>query len=84
MNFKKIGKNILAFLLGGVAGVVVSAIYVLKLWLPSSAPDIGLGVIALIPAVLIIYGFFGFFVGGIFGIATYQVARRIKNTCAKS
>jgi len=75
---KKAGKNFLAFVLGGLVGIILSIIYTIKLWVPSHAPSVGLGIIALLPAMLILFGILGLVIGGFCGIIIYQVIKRVR------
>jgi|ETNmetMinimDraft_2_1059921.scaffolds.fasta_scaffold02640_2 hypothetical protein len=76
---KNIGINLLAFLSGGIIGLVISFLYAIYIVLPSLPSSVGLGIIALIPALLIIYGLIGIFIGGILGIILYHIRKRKKN-----
>lgn len=74
-SLKKIGKNLLAALIGAFFGVIISTIYLFKIWLPLNVGKVGLGIIALIPVVLILFAIFGIFVGGVCGIFVYHTFR---------
>ncbi|MFH1455973.1 MAG: hypothetical protein ABIF40_03420 [archaeon] len=82
MNFKKIlitfGKNFLAFILGGIIGIILTFIYTFAIWLPINGPEIGLAIIALILPVLILFGGLGFVIGGILGIIIYQIIKYLR------
>ena len=76
---KKFGKNLLAGLGGAIIGVIVFIIYLFKIWLPANAEKIGLGIIALIPFMLILFSVLGIVIGGISGIVIYQIIKSLRN-----
>ena len=75
---KKFGKNLLAGLIGAVMGVIIFVIYLFKFWLPANAEKMGLGIIAFIPIMLILFSVMGIFIGGISGIVIYHIIRSFR------
>jgi ABC-type amino acid transport system permease subunit len=75
---KIIGKNLLASIYGALIGIVVSIVYLTKIWMPQKAPDIGLAIIALLPVLLILFAFIGMVGGGIVGIISFQIYKKYK------
>jgi len=69
MKFKK---NILAFAIGSLVGIISILIYIKISWLPSKSSEIGLGIVGLFPIALIIFIFLGIIIGGSLGIIVYQ------------
>jgi len=72
---KKIGRNLGIGFLGGVIGVLISIIYTLTIWLPINADKIGLGIIAVLPVMILLFSVMGFIVGLILGITVYQIIK---------
>ena len=75
---KKISKNLLAGLGGAIIGVIIFIVYLLKIWLPANAEKIGLGIIALIPVMFILFSIMGTFMGGISGIVIYHIVKSLR------
>tara|TARA_Y100000034_G_C6795683_1_gene356606 strand:- start:591 stop:887 length:297 start_codon:yes stop_codon:yes gene_type:complete len=71
-------KNFLAFIIGGIITAALLLLFFIKIYLPSVAPKVGLGILALIPAVVALSVSYGLLIGGILGIIIYQVWRRRK------
>lgn len=76
--FKKIGKNLLVATIGAIIGVVISIFYVFKIWIPSTSGSIGLGIIAILPVMIILFSITGLIVGGIIGILFYHLLRKLR------
>ena len=76
--FSFLWKNILVFIVGGVIGIAVSMFYLFQFWFPANGGKVGLGIIAIIPIMLILFAIMGLVIGGIFGIIIYQIIRFIK------
>lgn len=68
-------KNTLAFLAGGVSGVLVAVLFAEPLIRRSVSEDVGLGIIAVAPVVLILYSILFGAVGGVSGIIIYNIIR---------
>lgn len=83
MKFLKIiGKNALAFLAGGVAGILAFFYFVFpqalqKALAEQSAGGAIVGALALVPVLLIIYGALGLAAGGAGGVIVYNVFKII-------
>ena len=82
-NIRKILKGIFkslgAFILGGTAGVIILFIFFLKKYLERVATDVGLGIIALAPVLVIIYSVTYFVIGGFSGLILYWAYRLWKS-----
>ncbi|MBI4144592.1 hypothetical protein HY493_00105 [Candidatus Woesearchaeota archaeon] len=74
---KKIGENLLAGLGGAIVGVIISTIYLLKIWFPTNAGKVGLGIIALIPVMFILFSIVGILIGGISGMVIYHILKSL-------
>ena len=74
---KKISKNVLVGLGGAIIGVIIFITYFFKIWLPANAERIGLGIIALIPVMFILFSIMGIFIGGILGIVIYNIVKSL-------
>ncbi len=83
MSFKSIlkliAKNIAAFLVGSILGLLSTLIIVPIALQNSLEGKSALGAIALIPVLFIIYGILGIVIGGILGIILYNLFRKKKN-----
>lgn len=87
MNFKHflelIGEHLLAGLIGAIIGVIISVIYLLKIWMPMNAHKVGLGIIAIFPIMLIMFSILGIFVGGITGIVILLILKFLRKNKRK-
>lgn len=70
-------KNILAFIAGGIAGMAITLLFARPLLESAIKKDVGLGIIALAPVVLIIYSIIFGIIGGISGIIVYNLFKKI-------
>ena len=68
-------KNILAFFVGAIFTVLIIIIFAEPILKHSINEDVGLGIIAVAPAVIIIYSVFFGTGGGILGIAIFNLIR---------
>jgi len=75
---KTISKNIIAGLSGAIIGILISMIYLITMWLPANAKRIGVGIIAVLPVMVILFSLLGIAIGGIVGIVIYHIIRLIK------
>lgn len=71
-------KNIFSFLAGAILGVLIELFFVRSLLVSTLTKDVGLGVIALVPVVVIIYSVLFGGLGGSLGIIIYNVIRYFK------
>lgn len=71
---KTILKNILVFLLGGLAGLVVGVSLAL-IWINTTGYQAGLGIIALAPFMIVLFSLLGIFLGGIAAIIIYNLIK---------
>jgi len=69
-------KNLLAFLAGAVVGALATLVYARQLLEHAVTQDVGLGIIAVAPVVIVIYGVLFGMVGGILGIIIYNIVVR--------
>lgn len=76
--FKKLGKNMLAGLVGAGVGVVVAVFYVLLFWVPGNVEKVGLGIVVILPVMIILFSILGVIVGGILGIIGYWILKVLK------
>ncbi len=76
---KKIGTSLLAGLGGAAIGAIVLALYCFMVWLPANSQKAGLGIIALLPVMLILFSLMGIVIGGIAGIVVYLIVKSAKN-----
>lgn len=76
-------KNILAFLMGALFAISIIILFAEPILKHSINKNVGLGIIALAPAVIIIYSVFFGTGGGILGIVIYNLIR-IKKKKGKS
>ena len=74
-------KNLLAFIAGAVVGVLGVLVFARQLLEHAITKDVGLGIIAVAPAVLIIYATLFGAAGGLLGIIAYNfwIRRRRKS-----
>jgi RimJ/RimL family protein N-acetyltransferase len=83
MNFKKIIfmvlKNLAAFLGGGVLGILLLVIFIKPILELTIRKDVGLGIIAVAPAIILIYGILFAIGGGVLGIIVYNFVKFILN-----
>ena len=77
-SLKKITRNLLAGLGGAIIGAIIFIIYLFKIWLPTNAEKMGLGIIALLPVMLILFSIIGLFIGGILGIVIYRIVKSLR------
>lgn len=79
--FKAVGKNFLVFLVGAIIGIILAIVFVLPPALEKATMDLDpgsvLGLIALIPLFIFMYGFFGLIIGGFAGIIIYNAIRAV-------
>jgi len=82
---KTIGKNILTFLVGAIMGLIVNITLVFPSAIQKIATekDVGLGIIALAPALFIIYGIISIVIGGFLAIVIYNIIKRKKRNKMK-
>lgn len=76
-------KNILAFLAGAILGVLIELFFIKFILVSTLTKDVGLGVIALSPVVIIIYSILFGGLGGILGIIVYNLIRYFKRKNAR-
>jgi len=69
---KTLGKNLLAILIGGLIGGILSIPFTL-LWIKNIDPQVGLGIIALVPVIFILYFIFGAIIGAVLGLLVYHL-----------
>ena len=74
-------KNIGVFAMGAVVGALLSALYVLLIWIPTEGVQAGLGIIALIVPVLLILGITGAIFGGTGALIIYCLFKRFRKLC---
>ena len=77
---KAIGKNALAFLTGAIIGLIINAVFIFPSAVQkvTSEKDVGLAIIALAPALFIIYGIISIIIGGFLAIVIYNIIKRRK------
>lgn len=68
-------KNFLIFLTGGVLGLLSVLIFAEPLLEHSIKKDVGFGVIAVAPLLLVLYGILFWLGGGILAVAVYHLIR---------
>ncbi|MEK7647261.1 MAG: hypothetical protein AAB378_02710 [Patescibacteria group bacterium] len=71
-------KNILAFAVGGILGLFTVVLFAKPLLEHIATKDVGLGIIALAPVVLLISAFIFAAIGGITAVIAYNVIKFIK------
>lgn len=71
-------RNLLAFIIGGVLGVVSTLLFAGQLLESAIKKDVGLGIIAVAPVIIIIYSFIFGAIGGIAGIIIYNLFKKLK------
>lgn len=72
-------KNLGIFLIGAVFGLITSVVlYVAYIWVPTSGPGVGLGIIALIVPMFILMGIIGIVLGGIAGLTIFYLIKYLK------
>lgn len=71
-------KNLLAFLAGGVLGALAIFIFAEPILKFAIKKDVGLGIIAVAPAVLIIYAIVFTVTGGVICIIVYNVLKLLR------
>lgn len=76
-------KNLLAFAVGGILGVATSLLFARQLLESAINKNVGLGIIALAPVLLIIYAVIFGTIGGIIGIVIYNLNKLIKSKKTK-
>ncbi|MDP3989626.1 MAG: hypothetical protein Q8Q01_00290 [archaeon] len=69
---KTLGKNLLVILIGGLTGGIISIPFAI-VWMKSIGPQVGLGIIALLPIILILYFIIGAFIGAVLGLFIYHL-----------
>ncbi len=77
-------KNLFAFIGGGIAGLLATLIFAEPILKFAIKKDVGLGIIAVAPAVLVIYAIVLAVVGGVLGIIVYNVVRWLRRKHSKS
>lgn len=80
---KKILKGLAVFIASGLIGIVALFIFSLKSNLENAAKDVGLGIIALAPALVIIYSIVYFLAGGFLGLSAYLIYKYWKHKIPK-
>jgi len=77
---KTMGKNILAFLVGGIIGFIVNIAFIFPAAIEQVAlkKDVGLGIIAFSPVLFIIYGIISIVIGGFLAVIIYNIVKRKK------
>lgn len=80
---KTIFKNILAFLAGGILGILSALLYAVPLLEHAVKKDVGLGVIVVAPVLIVFYGILFGTAGGILAIILYNLIKYIKRKRAK-
>jgi len=77
--FKTIWKNVRIFLIGAVIGLIINTVVVFPSAIQkvASEKDVGLGIIALAPALFIIYGIISIVIGGFLAIVMYNIVRHL-------
>jgi len=68
-------KNIAVFFVGGALGIVFAILFLEPLLGHSISNDMGFGVIAVIPIMIIFYSFLFGIIGGILGVIVYHIVR---------
>jgi hypothetical protein len=81
---KKIGKTLLAGVVGAIIGIPVFIFYFFKIWVPMNSSEIGLGIIALVPVMIILFSIVGIFIGGISGMIIYWIVKLTKKNRRKN
>lgn len=71
-------KNILVFAAGGVLGLVAVVLFAKPLLERVLTKDVGLGIIALAPVMLLLYAIVFATIGGIIAVILYNVIRFIR------
>ena len=71
-------KNILSFLIGGSLGILFTIIFAEPFLKFAINKDVGLGIIALAPVVLLFYLLFFTVLGGILGVFAYNIIKNFK------
>ncbi|MBI5045858.1 MAG: hypothetical protein HZC14_02575 [Candidatus Niyogibacteria bacterium] len=82
--FAVLFKNLLAFVAGGVLGLFAVALFAKPLLERVATKDVGLGIIALAPAILIIYAVIFASIGGIITVVIYNLIKFIKRKRTKN
>lgn len=75
-TFLVVVKNLLAFLAGALVGGLATLLYARQLLEHAITKDVGLGIIAVAPVVIIIYAVLFGTVGGVMGIIVYNLFGR--------
>jgi len=71
-KLKTLGKNLLVILIGGLTGGIISIPFTIT-WIKTIGPQVGLGVIALIPVMFILFFIFGAIIGAVLGLLVYHL-----------
>lgn len=71
-------KNLLAFAIGGVLGLIAVALSTKPLLERVATKDVGLGIIALAPALLAIYAIAFATIGGVIAVIVFNIIRLIR------
>ena len=72
IKLKTIGKNLLAILIGGLTGGVMSIPFsIIKI--KAIGPQVGLGIIALFPVIFILYSILVAIIGAVLGLLVYHL-----------
>ncbi len=77
-RMKKLGKNVLAIIIGAILGLIIGLSYVLFIWIPFSGHEVGLGIIGIAPFMLVLFGLIGLVVGAVVGLVIYQIVKRYR------
>ena len=77
-KLKIILKYIAIFILGGFVALAYLFVFSLKGLLEKTGAEVGLGIIALAPVLIIIYGIFYFLIGGVLGVIIFVVFRMLR------
>jgi len=61
---KKLGKNLLAAVVGGIIGIIIAISYSIHIWFPANVGEMGLAIIIMLPVMICLFSIVGIFVGG--------------------
>lgn len=75
---KKIGKHLLAGFFGAIIGLIISLIYLFKIWFPINSDKIGLAIVVFIPIMVILFSIIGILIGGILGIVISLLVKLLR------
>ncbi|MDO8443080.1 MAG: hypothetical protein Q7S81_02390 [bacterium] len=71
-------KNLLIFLIGGLLAIAATLLCAEPLLKAAIKQDVGLGIIAVAPVLIVIYGIIFGIAGGIISVITYNLIKFIK------